>query len=158
MTRAVVPGSFDPVTKGHLDIIERAARIFDEIIVVVLQNPAKHTTFTVEERMDFIRRSTKNIRNVSVDSFDGLLVDYMRRKEAGVVVKGLRAVSDFEYEYQMALTNHKLNPDVETLFLNTSQEYMFLSSSVVKEVVSLGGSVEGLVSEFVIERIRGKLY
>ncbi len=150
MTRAVVPGSFDPVTKGHLDIIERAARIFDEIIVVVLQNPAKHTTFTVEERMDFIRRSTKNIRNVSVDSFDGLLVDYMRRKEAGVVVKGLRAVSDFEYEYQMALTNHKLNPDVETLFLNTSQEYMFLSSSIVKQIASFDGDV----SDFLPEQIR----
>ncbi len=150
MMRAVVPGSFDPVTKGHLDIIERASRIFDEIIVVVLQNPAKHTTFSVEERMDFIRRSTENIRNVSVDSFDGLLVDYMRRKEAGVIVKGLRAVSDFEYEYQMALTNHRLNPDVETLFLNTSQEYMFLSSSIVKQIASFDGDV----SDFLPEQIR----
>ena len=150
MRRAVVPGSFDPVTKGHLDIIERASRIFDEIIVVVLQNPAKHTTFTVEERMDFIRRSTENIRNVSVDSFDGLLVDYMRRKKAGVIVKGLRAVSDFEYEYQMALTNHRLNPDVETLFLNTSQEYMFLSSSIVKQIASFDGDV----SDFLPEQIR----
>ena len=150
MRRAVVPGSFDPVTKGHLDIIERASRIFDEIIVVVLQNPAKHTTFTVEERMDFIRRSTENIGNVSVDSFDGLLVDYMRRKKAGVIVKGLRAVSDFEYEYQMALTNHRLNPDVETLFLNTSQEYMFLSSSIVKKIASFDGDV----SDFLPEQIR----
>lgn len=150
MRRAVVPGSFDPVTKGHLDIIERASRIFDEIIVVVLQNPAKHTTFTVEERMDFIRRSTENIGNVSVDSFDGLLVDYMRRKKAGVIVKGLRAVSDFEYEYQMALTNHRLNPDVETLFLNTSQEYMFLSSSIVKQIASFDGDV----SDFLPEQIR----
>lgn len=146
----MVPGSFDPVTKGHLDIIERASRIFDEIIVVVLQNPAKHTTFTVEERMDFIRRSTENIGNVSVDSFDGLLVDYMRRKKAGVIVKGLRAVSDFEYEYQMALTNHRLNPDVETLFLNTSQEYMFLSSSIVKQIASFDGDV----SDFLPEQIR----
>ena len=150
MRRAVVPGSFDPVTKGHLDIIERASRIFDEIIVVVLQNPAKHTTFTVEERMDFIRRSTENIGNVSVDSFDGLLVDYMRRKKAGVIVKGLRAVSDFEYEYQMALTNHRLNPDVETLFLNTSQEYMFLSSSIVKQIASFDGDS----SDFLPEQIR----
>ncbi len=150
MMRAVVPGSFDPVTKGHLDIIERASRIFDESIVVVLQNPAKHTTFSVEERMDFIRRSTENIRNVSVDSFDGLLVDYMRRKQAGVIAKGLRAVSDFEYEYQMALTNHRLNPDVETLFLNTSQEYMFLSSSIVKQIASFDGDV----SDFLPEQIR----
>lgn len=157
MRRAVVPGSFDPVTKGHLDIIERASRIFDEIIVVVLQNPAKHTTFTVEERMDFIRRSTENIGNVSVDSFDGLLVDYMRRKKAGVIVKGLRAVSDFEYEYQMALTNHRLNPDVETLFLNTSQEYMFLSSSIVKQIASFDGDVSDFLPEQIQDDVQQRL-
>lgn len=153
----MVPGSFDPVTKGHLDIIERASRIFDEIIVVVLQNPAKHTTFTVEERMDFIRRSTENIGNVSVDSFDGLLVDYMRRKKAGVIVKGLRAVSDFEYEYQMALTNHRLNPDVETLFLNTSQEYMFLSSSIVKQIASFDGDVSDFLPEQIQDDVQQRL-
>lgn len=157
MTRAVVPGSFDPVTKGHLDIIERSAKIFDEIVVVVLQNPAKITTFSVEERMDFIRRSTSGMKNVSVDSFDGLLVDYMRKKDAAVIVKGLRAVSDFEYEYQMALTNHKLSPDVETLFLNTSQEYMFLSSSIVKQIASFGGDVSDFLPEQIREDVQNRL-
>ncbi len=157
MTRAVVPGSFDPVTKGHLDIIERSAKIFDEIIVVVLQNPAKVTTFSVEERMDFIRRSTSGMKNVSVDSFDGLLVDYMRKKNAAVIVKGLRAVSDFEYEYQMALTNHKLSSDVETLFLNTSQEYMFLSSSIVKQIASFGGDVSDFLPEQIREDVQKRL-
>ncbi len=157
MTRAVVPGSFDPVTKGHLDIIERSAKIFDEIIVVVLQNPAKITTFSVEERMDFIRRSTSGMKNVSVDSFDGLLVDYMRKKNAAVIVKGLRAVSDFEYEYQMALTNHKLSSDVETLFLNTSQEYMFLSSSIVKQIASFGGDVSDFLPEQIREDVQKRL-
>ena len=157
MTRAVVPGSFDPVTKGHLDIIERSSKIFDEIVVVVLQNSAKITTFSVEERMDFIRRSTSGMKNVSVDSFDGLLVDYMRKKNAAVIVKGLRAVSDFEYEYQMALTNHKLNPDVETLFLNTSQEYMFLSSSIVKQIASFGGDVSDFLPEQIREDVQNRL-
>ena len=150
MSKAIIPGSFDPVTKGHLDSVERAAKIFDEVIVVVLQNPAKVTTFTVEERMDFIRRVTGHLPNVHVDSFSGLLVDYMRKEDVHVIVKGLRVVSDFEYEYQMALTNRKLNPDVETFFLNTSQEYMFLSSSIVKQIASFGGDV----SEFLPEPIR----
>lgn len=157
MSKAVVPGSFDPVTKGHLDIIERSARIFDEVIVVVLQNPAKNTTFSVEERMDFIRRATAHIPNVRVDSFSGLLVDYMSREEANVIVKGLRAVSDFEYEYQMALTNRRLKPDVETFFLNTSQEFMYLSSSIVKQIASFGGDVSDFLPEPIQDDVQNRL-
>ena len=142
MSIAVVPGSFDPVTKGHLDIITRSARIFDEVIVVVLQNPAKVTTFSVEER---------------VDSFSGLLVDYMTKENANVIVKGLRAVSDFEYEYQMALTNRKLKPDVETFFLNTSQEFMYLSSSIVKQIASFGGDVSDFLPEPIQDDVQNRL-
>lgn len=157
MSKAVVPGSFDPVTKGHLDIITRSAGVFDEVIVVVLQNPAKNTTFSVEERMDFIRRVTCDIPNVKVDSFSGLLVDYMRKVGAHVIVKGLRAVSDFEYEYQMALTNRKLNPDVETFFLNTSQEFMYLSSSVVKQIALFGGDVSDFLPEPIQDDVQNRL-
>ena len=142
MSKAVVPGSFDPVTKGHLDIIERSARIFDEVIVVVLQNPTKNTTFSVDERVDFIRRAT---------------VDYMNKEDAHVIVKGLRAVSDFEYEYQMALTNRRLNPDVETFFLNTSQEFMYLSSSIVKQIASFGGDVSDFLPEPIQDDIQNRL-
>ena len=157
MSKAVVPGSFDPVTKGHLDIIERSARIFDEVIVVVLQNPAKNTTFSVDERVDFIRRATVHLPNVRVDSFSGLLVDYMNKEDAHVIVKGLRAVSDFEYEYQMALTNRRLNPDVETFFLNTSQEFMYLSSSIVKQIASFGGDVSDFLPEPIQDDIQNRL-
>lgn len=157
MSKAVVPGSFDPVTKGHLDIITRSAGVFDEVIVVVLQNPAKNTTFSVEERMDFIRRVTCDIPNVKVDSFSGLLVDYMSKVGAHVIVKGLRAVSDFEYEYQMALTNRKLNPDVETFFLNTSQEFMYLSSSVVKQIALFGGDVSDFLPEPIQDDVQNRL-
>ncbi len=157
MSKAVVPGSFDPVTKGHLDIITRSAKIFDEVIVVVLQNPAKVTTFSVEERMDFIRRVTCDIPNVRVDSFSGLLVDYMSKEDAHVLVKGLRAVSDFEYEYQMALTNRKLNPEVETFFLNTSQEFMYLSSSIVKQIASFGGDVSDFLPEPIQDDVQNRL-
>ncbi len=157
MSKAVVPGSFDPVTKGHLDIITRSAGVFDEVIVVVLQNPAKTTTFSVEERMDFIRRVTCDIPNVRVDSFSGLLVDYMSKEGAHVIVKGLRAVSDFEYEYQMALTNRKLNPDVETFFLNTSQEFMYLSSSVVKQIALFGGDVSDFLPEPIQDDVQNRL-
>ena len=157
MSKAVVPGSFDPVTKGHLDIIARSAKIFDEVIVVVLQNPAKVTTFSVEERMDFIRRVTCDIPNVRVDSFSGLLVDYMSKEDAHVLVKGLRAVSDFEYEYQMALTNRKLNPEVETFFLNTSQEFMYLSSSIVKQIASFGGDVSDFLPEPIQDDVQNRL-
>lgn len=149
MRIAVCPGSFDPITKGHLDIIKRASKLFDNVIVVVLQNTAKKYTFSVEERVRFIEESTADIANVSVDSYDGLLMDFCKMKGAVAVVKGLRAVTDFEYEFQMSLINKQLNPEIETVFINTAQEYMFLSSSVVREVASFGGDV----SQFVPEQI-----
>ena len=157
MKTAVCPGSFDPVTKGHLDIIKRASKLFDRVIVVVLQNTAKNSTFTVEERVHFIEESTKGIENVSVDSYYGLLMDFFRINGAVAVVKGLRAVSDFEYEFQMSLINKELNPDIETVFINTAQEYMFLSSSVVREVASFGGDVSRFVPEPISEEITEKL-
>ncbi|MBP0968516.1 MAG: pantetheine-phosphate adenylyltransferase [Oscillospiraceae bacterium] len=157
MRTAVCPGSFDPVTKGHLDIIKRASRLFDKVIVVVLQNTAKHSTFSVEERVHFIQESTRDIENVSVESYDGLLMDYCRLRNAVAVVKGLRAVTDFEYEFQMSLINKQLNPDIETVFINTAQEYMFLSSSVVREVASFGGDVSQFVPDPISEEITKKL-
>lgn len=132
MVTAICPGSFDPITVGHVDIIKRAANMFDKVIVLVAHNKSKTSTFTVEERVEFIRRVTKDIPNVEADSFDGLLVDYVREKGAKAIVKGLRAVSDFEYEFQMALVNKKLYPQADTIFLTTSAENMYLSSSVVK--------------------------
>jgi len=150
---AVYPGSFDPVTNGHLDIIKRAARIFDRVYVAVLTNSAKTPMFTVEERMDFIRRTVAPYSNVEVDSFSGLLVDYMEQKKANVIIKGLRAVSDFEYEFQMALMNHKLSREVETLFMMTSGRYSYLSSSIVKEVARHGGNLSDLVPDILADEI-----
>lgn len=146
---AVYPGSFDPVTNGHLDIIKRASRIFEKVYVAILTNSSKSPMFTVEERMDMIRRSVeaKELTNVVVSSFDGLLVDFVAENNANVIIKGLRAVSDFEYEFQMALMNHKLLKDVETLFMMTSNKYSYLSSSIVKEVARYGGNLDGLVPE-----------
>ncbi len=154
MSIAVCPGSFDPITNGHLDIIKRAANLFDEVVVVVLVNPSKHCTFSLDQRLDFIRRVTKDIPNVRADHFSGLLVDYMDSIGAKAIVKGLRAVSDFEYEFQMSLTNKRLNPGVETLFLNTSQEYMYLSSSIVKQVAEFGGDIAGFIPEEILDDIR----
>ncbi len=130
---AVCPGSFDPVTVGHLDIIKRAAKMFEEVIVVVMTNSSKHPSFTAEERMEMIGAATADIPNVSVDKYDGLLADYAAMRGAGAIVKGLRAMSDFEYEFQMALTNRKLNPNIETVFLTTTADNMYLSSSMVKK-------------------------
>ena len=159
MTRIMVyPGSFDPVTEGHLDIIKRAAKLFDRLIVVVLINPEKHPVFSVEERVGFIERITENLDNVEVDSFGGLLADYVKLKGATAIIKGLRAMSDFESEFQMALTNKQLNPDMETLFLNTGGEYMFLSSSMVKQVASFGGDISrfipGEIRDDIVKRLR----
>jgi len=152
---AVYPGSFDPVTNGHLDIIKRAARVFEKVYVAILTNSSKKPMFSVEERMDMIRRSVeaKGIENVEVASFDGLLVDFVAEKKATVIIKGLRAVSDFEYEFQMALMNHKLLRDVETLFMMTSNKYSYLSSSIVKEVARYGGNLNGLVPDDLIPEI-----
>ncbi len=144
---AVYPGSFDPITNGHIDIIRRSSRTFDKVYVAVLVNSSKKPLFSIEERMDFIKRVTKDLDNVEVDTFSGLLVDYMRKKEAGIIIKGLRAVSDFEYEFQMALMNHKLSKDIETLFMMTSARYQYLSSSIVKEVARHGGCLDGLVPD-----------
>jgi len=149
MKRAVYPGSFDPITNGHIDIIKRASKLFDELIVAVLVNPAKTPLFTVEERMELIKESLNNMPNIKVDNFDGLLAHYVSKIKADVIVRGLRAVSDFETEFQMALMNKRLNPDVEIVFLMTSYEYSYLSSGVVKEVARLGGDVSGLVPKCV---------
>ena len=150
MISAVYPGSFDPCTNGHLDIIRRSSKLFDKVYVAVLINSAKNPTFTVEERMELLRRSVSEYDNVEVCSFSGLLVDFMRSIDSKVVIKGIRAVSDFEYEFQMALTNKTLYHEVETFFLHTSQEYMFLSSSIVKEIAAYGGSLDGLVPDKLI--------
>lgn len=145
MKTAVYPGSFDPLTNGHLDIITRSSKLFDKVIVTVLTNSAKKPLFSIEERMEFIRRTTKHLPNVEVESFAGLLVDFAKEKNCNVLIKGLRVVSDFEYEFQMALANKNQMPEVETMFLPTAQEYMFLSSSIVKELARYHGDLTGLV-------------
>lgn len=153
---AIYPGSFDPLTNGHVDIIQRGSRLFDRIVVGVLMNLEKSPLFTVPERVDIARSVFREWPNVEVDTFDGLLVDYARRKRASVIVRGLRAISDFEYEMQMALMNRRLNPDVETVFMMPAETYTYVSSRLVKEVVALGGSVSGLVPRIVEERLRDK--
>jgi pantetheine-phosphate adenylyltransferase len=153
---AIYPGSFDPLTSGHVDIIQRGAKLFDRIVVGVLLNLDKSPLFTVAERVDIAREVFAGYTNVEVDTFDGLLVEYARRKGASVIVRGLRAISDFEYEMQMALMNRHLNPDVETVFMMPAEAYTYVSSRLVKEVVALGGSVHGLVPELVESRLREK--
>ncbi|MBO5743222.1 MAG: pantetheine-phosphate adenylyltransferase [Clostridia bacterium] len=153
MRIAVYPGSFDPVTKGHLDIIKRASRTFDKVYVAILTNSSKTPMFSLEKRLEWLRRSTQDIENVEIDSFSGLLVNYLNEKDSNIIIKGLRAVSDFEYEFQMALMNRKLNPNVETLFMMTSGKYSYLSSSIVKEVARHKASLDGLVPDFMIEEI-----
>jgi pantetheine-phosphate adenylyltransferase len=153
--RALCPGSFDPVTYGHLDIIGRASKLYDEVIVAVLINPSKHGLFDVPERMEMLSEVTASYGNVKVDSFGGLLVDFCKQHDISVIVKGLRAVSDFDYELQMAQMNHSL-ADIETLFMTTNPEFSFLSSSLVKEVAKYGGDVGGLVPDTVLARLRAK--
>ncbi len=157
MSIAVYPGSFDPITNGHLDVIRRGARIFDRLIVAVADNPAKQALFTKDERVEMIREVTKGFRNVEVDSFDGLVVDYVRRRKAHVILRGIRTISDFEYEYQMALTNRTFAPDIETTFLLTHEEYSFMSSRLIKEAASLGGDVSAFLPKEVERRLRAKL-
>ena len=155
---AICPGSFDPITKGHLDIIRRAANLFDEVIVLIMVNYTKTTTaFTAAERVEMARRVTADIPNVRVDYYAGLLADYARKQGACTLVKGLRAVTDFEYEFQMALTNKKLCPNLETLFLTTDIQYMYLSSSVVRQVASFGGDISGFVCPELLEDIQKRL-
>ncbi len=157
MLRAIYPGSFDPVTNGHIDIIKRAAAISDELIVGVLQNKAKSPLFSVEERVIILREVTKNLKNVKIIPFEGLLIDFAAQMDAKVIVRGLRAITDFEYELQMSQTNRKLNADIETLFLTTSLEYSFLSSTTVKEVASFGGDISQFVPDFVAEKVTEKI-
>lgn len=153
---AVYPGSFDPLTNGHVDIILRGARLFDRIIVAVLKNAEKQPLFTPEERVSTIREVFADYPNVEADSFEGLLVDYANRKSASAIVRGLRAVSDFEYELQMALMNRRLGPEIETVFMMPAEQYTYVSSRLIKEVFALGGPVAGLVPEVVEEHLRMK--
>ncbi len=157
MKIAVYPGSFDPVTKGHLDIIERASTIFDRVVVVAMVNRKKKPTFSLEERCDFLRRVTEGVSNVEITSSDALLAEWVKAVGECVLIKGLRAVSDFESEFQMALINRKINPKLETLFLPTSEENLYLSSSVVKEICSLGGDISPFVPGEIVEDVKKRL-
>ena len=158
MKTAIYPGSFDPVTNGHLDIIQRASKMFDKLVVVVLINPLKTYSFSMKERCEFLKETTKDIPNVEIASFDGLLADFFnQRSDVDVIVKGLRATTDFEYEFQMALTNRKLNPEAETVFLTTTAEHMYLSSSLVKQVAGFGGDITGFVPGCIIPDIMEKI-
>jgi pantetheine-phosphate adenylyltransferase len=156
-TLAVYPGSFDPLTNGHVDIITRGAKMFDRIIVAILVNAEKAPLFTMDERVEIARVVFASLPSVEVDTFDGLLVDYVERRRAQVIVRGLRAVSDFEFEFQMALMNQRLNPKIDTVFMMPAEQYTYISSRLIKEVFSLGGRVNGLVPELVEERLRGKV-
>ena len=154
---AIYPGSFDPITLGHLDIIKRASKLFGKLIVVVMVNPNKNCAFSPEERVQLIKDSTADIENIEVEFSDGLLADYAKEKNAVAIIKGLRALSDFDYEFQMALTNKQLNPDVETLFLTTRAENMYLSSSMVRQIGSLGGDISGFVPGVIHKKIINRL-
>jgi pantetheine-phosphate adenylyltransferase len=154
---AVYPGSFDPITNGHLDLIERASRLFERLIVAILRNEAKKPLFSVEERLEMAREVLRGYPNVEVASFGGLLVEFAASRGARVILRGIRAISDYEYELQMALMNRRLAPDIETVFLMAAEDYSFLSARLVKEVVALGGDVSGLVPPLVEERLRKRL-
>lgn len=156
-TLAVYPGSFDPLTNGHVDIISRGARIFDRIIVAILINAEKAPLFSMEERLKIAQEVFKDFPNVEIDTFEGLLVDYVERRRAHVIVRGLRAVSDFEFEFQMALMNRRLNGKIETVFMMPAEQYSYISSRLIKEVFSLGGRVHGLVPDTVEDRLRQKV-
>lgn len=153
---AVYPGSFDPLTNGHVDIIERGIRLFDRVVIAILINLEKAPLFSTDERVEIARQVFKDEPRVEVDTFRGLLVDYVRRRQASAIVRGLRAISDFEYELQMTLMNRRLNPDVETVFMMPAEPYTYVSSRLVKEVFALGGSIAGLVPEVVEARLREK--
>jgi len=158
LVRAIYPGSFDPLTNGHLDLIERGSKIFDELIVAILRNSEKDPLFTLEERRQMLEEMVKRYENVRVETFEGLLVDYAMQKKAKAVLRGIRAISDYEYELQMALMNRKLQPQLETVFMMPAEAYSYLSSRLVKEIFRLGGSVRGLVPELVEQRLREKFH
>ena len=153
MKRAIVPGTFDPITEGHMDIIRRAAQIFDEVVVAVAESPAKEPLFSHNERVELARKSTADMGNVRVEPFDGLLVDFAKEQKASVVVKGLRAITDFEYEFQMNALNYELSNDIETLFIMSPPKYMYLSSSIVREIARLGGDFNQFVTPCVEEAL-----
>jgi len=154
---AIYPGSFDPVTYGHLDIIKRAIKVFDKVIVAVAHDSEKHPLFSVFERVELLKKATRGIKGVEIDDFHGLVVDYVKRKKLRVVIRGLRMISDFEYEFQMALTNRKLSKEVETVFMMPSEAYSYLSSKLIKEAASLGADLKGFVPVFVEKAIKSKL-
>jgi pantetheine-phosphate adenylyltransferase len=154
---ALYPGTFDPPTNGHLDLIERGARLFDHLIVAILNNPGKDPLFTVGERVEMLRESTAALKNVSVATFDGLMVEFARKQGVSAVLRGIRAISDYEYEFQMALMNRRLAPEIETVFLQPAGRYSFVSSRMLKEVFSFGGDVSGLVPPNVLKRLRGRI-
>jgi len=153
LTQAIYPGSFDPVTKGHLDIIIRSSKIMKRLIVAVLDNPRKVATFDIEQRVEMLKMVTKPYPNVEVEFYKGLLIDYAEQKKIDILIKGLRAISDFEFEFQMALVNQKLNPTIETLFMMTNSKYSYLSSSIVKEIAALGGDISTLVPPEVLDMV-----
>jgi len=157
MDKAVYPGTFDPITNGHIDIIKRSKKFVSHLVVLVIKHPEKEPLFTVEERVYFIKEAIKEIKGVEIDSFDGLLMNYVAKKGIELVIRGLRAVSDFDYELQLTQFNRKLNPKVETIFVMPSEEYFFLSSSMVKEIASYGGEIRQFVPQVVVEGLRRKL-
>ena len=157
MDTVVYPGSFDPITNGHTDLVERASRLFDQVIVAVAVNPGKEAAFSIEARLTLAREVLAHIDNVEVCSFENLLVDFLRHREAGVILRGLRAVSDFEYEFQLASMNRNLAPDIETLFLTPAEQYAYISSSLVREIASLGGDVTPFVHNKVVAALRGRM-
>ena len=156
MSTSVYPGSFDPITNGHLDVIKRGTKVFDKVIVAVGDNPAKKALFTKEERVEMIREVTRAFKNVEVDGFDGLVVDYVHKRKATVILRGIRTISDFEYEYQMALTNRTFASDIETVFVMAHEEYSFVSSRFIKEAASMGGDVSSFLPKEVEKRLKAK--
>ena len=153
---AIYPGSFDPVTNGHLDILKRGLKLFDKIIVAILHNPGKESLFTMQERVEMLKESLKGLKNTEIDTFDGLLVDYAAKRKAHAILRGMRAVSDFEYEFQLALMNRRLNREIQTVFLMTGLRWIFTSSSIIKEAAQFGGNIEGMVPATVLKKLKKK--
>jgi pantetheine-phosphate adenylyltransferase len=153
---AIYPGSFDPVTNGHLDILKRGLKLFDKIIVAILHNPGKESLFTMQERVEMLKESLKGLKNTEIDTFDGLLVDYAAKRKAHAILRGMRAVSDFEYEFQLALMNRRLNREIQTVFLMTGLSWIFTSSSIIKEAAQFGGNIEGMVPATVLKKLKKK--